>query len=206
MVGYLQDIGLEAASEGCQAFLYRLLDISGQQEGSAPEGHSQNQGVVVEISVGGAATRIEKFHSGPMNIEPVPGLKGSDPEAACFRLFEQCEQTGGNGAVSKPEFLDLEVVQNKPQTSHMVLVGMGQDHRFQRSDAAAPEIRRDHLLTDVKSGPHDLGSVAGPGPTATAIDQSVPAVRPAYQDAVSLPHIQKSQTHLLRSGFDPLSA
>ena len=87
----------------------------------------------------------------------------------------------------------------------MILVGMGKDDGFQRSDTPAPEIGRNHLLSNVKTGSPDFGSVAGPGPTASTIDQNVPAVRPAYQEAVSLPDIQKSQANLVRFGFDPWS-
>ena len=84
----------------------------------------------------------------------------------------------------------------------MILVGVGQDHRFQRSNSPVPEIGRNHLFSSIEGRRPGLGSVARSGPTATAIDQKVGAVRPACQEAISLSHIQKSQAQLVRFRLD----
>ena len=105
MVGHLQDVGLEARSQGCEAILYRLLDVTGQQKRPSTETQSQNQGVVVEVSAGGSAARIEKFHSGTMKIELVPGLEGSESEAAILCLVEQFKQVRGYEAFFRTRIL-----------------------------------------------------------------------------------------------------
>ena len=151
----------------------RNLHISGEQEGGFAVNHLQNNGGIIGICIGLGGSQHGNLC--PAQRHRVSRLGKNNLLALLVRVvYEIIKAAGGIGFCGGINCLGGIHCQYRGQTAHMILMGMGANHRFQFLHTLLLQVR-DHQLTVIH--------------IAAVYDHKFAAA--LQKRTVCLPHIQK---------------
>ena len=144
MVGDLQDV------YGRGRILKRNLQISGQQDCSGTVSNEQDHRVIV---LGGlarlpASWRVE-------DLDRSNDIACSNPPDGDALLRQQIQKflVAGSGRVpAQPDFPNPEIAHNVQQPIHVIVMGVGQNHRVQPADSSGKQVGTNHIFTNRETG------------------------------------------------------
>ena len=128
--------------------------VAFQQGRRLPEGHAQDQGIVVDRRAG-IDVRGRRREDGDGNAVPglaVAGAQVADDDSQLRRLGEQGAVGGGVGVDRDPQLARAEVAEDGGHAAHVVGMRVGEGDDVETAELARPEVGRNHLFANVEGG------------------------------------------------------
>ena len=170
---------------------HRLFDgrlgIALQKHGRGAISHMQHHGVVVGRLCPRVVVRQGSQHRdlrAPQR-DRITGAQRSHSDVKTRGLTQQRVVGVRRWVVAHPEFIGMEVAQNRRESAHVIGVGMAERHCIKVADAARPERRGDYLVANIEL----LRSLSRTATEPAAIHQQGFAIGRDEQQRVSLAHV-----------------